>query len=150
MTQTAYINGITSPFVNGVKGVNGISGASQLSSHPTSTTAVEDDTPTYESDWNPNYLEGYTLEDVARARPLSNPYANAQIPQYAKLRLIDIDSFRTGHRPTSDELHREIRMTYEGQLPFTQILDRIVQDAYAHLSELAEVYVHQTRWNYLT
>ncbi|KAG8959331.1 mediator complex subunit [Tulasnella sp. 408] len=139
MTQTAYINGITSPFVNGVKGVNGISGAGQLSSHPTSTTAVEDDTPTYESDWNPDYLEGYTLEDVARARPLSNPYANAQIPQYAKLRLIDIDSFRTGHRPTSDELHREIRMTYEGQLPFTQILDRIVQDAYANLSELAEV-----------
>ncbi|KIO30378.1 hypothetical protein M407DRAFT_5715, partial [Tulasnella calospora MUT 4182] len=139
MTQTAYINGITSPLVNGVKGINGISGGSQLSSNPTSTTAVEDDTSVYESDWNPDYLEGHTLEQVAHARPLSNPYANAQIPPYAKLRLIDVDSFRTGHRPTPDELHREIRMTYEGQLPFTQILDRIVQDAYANLTELAEV-----------
>ncbi|KIO18827.1 hypothetical protein M407DRAFT_11687 [Tulasnella calospora MUT 4182] len=139
MTQTAYINGITSPLVNGVKGINGISGGSQLSSHPTSITAVEDDMSVYESDWNPDYLEGHTLEQVAHARPLSNPYANAQIPPYAKLRLIDVDSFRTGHRPTPDELHREIRMTYEGQLPFTQILDRIVQDAYANLTELAEV-----------
>lgn len=144
MTQTAHINGITSPLVNGVKAVNGVSGTSQLSSHPTSTTTVEDDTPVYESDWNPDYLEGYTVEQVAHSRPFSDPYANAQIPPYAKLRPIDIDSFRTGHRPTPDELHQEIRMTYEGQLPFTQILDRIVQDSYANLTELAEVWVNQT------
>ncbi|KAG8987562.1 mediator complex subunit, partial [Tulasnella sp. 427] len=140
MTQTAHVNGINGPFINGIKAVNGIAGgSSQLSSHPTATTAVDDDTPIYESDQNPDYLEGHSIEDVARTRQLSDPYVKSLIPPYAKLRPIDISSFRTGHRPTADELHREIWMTFEGQLPLTQILALVVQDAFAQLTELAEV-----------
>lgn len=121
-----------------INGVNGNFGNPGHSANAATSGSMPAE-PSYEEDYNPRYTEGHTLEALASARSISNPYAGVVVPPNAIMPPIDISSFRTGHRPTSAELAAEIRATFEGQIPLREILNRIVQDAFGNLNELAEV-----------
>ncbi len=138
MTQAPLTNGVLKLTVNGLKAK-----AHAASQPPTPSPVV--DSAARDSDLHPNYLNSYTLEEIVKARPISDPYQGILLPPYARSTKIDVGSFRTGHVPTPDELAAELRITYEGQIPLAEILDRVVQDTYAKLTELAEVCVFLTR-----
>ncbi|KAG8898590.1 mediator complex subunit, partial [Tulasnella sp. 403] len=135
MTQVTLPNGQHHTRAsNGVNGVVGKGKAAVVSAPP-----PDDVQDYYEIDVKPPYLDGYTFEDIVNFRPISDPYDGAILPPFARRIPIDVSSFRTGYLPTPQDFSSEIHQTFEGQIPFAEILDRVVQDAYGNLNELAEV-----------
>ncbi|KAG8962613.1 mediator complex subunit [Tulasnella sp. 419] len=120
------------PHVNGFSGVKKVA-ATAADIEPTVVDAG------YEDNNNDGYLDGYTMEDIMHGRKLTDPYMQRILPPYAHIVPLKLDSFRTGHQPTPDELYSELSMTFDGQVPLAEIIDKVVQDSYINLSELAEV-----------
>lgn len=84
-------------------------------------------------------LDGYTLGQVVAAHPVSDPSVGPILPPDAHPPPLNLDSFRTSHEPTSDELAAELITIHEGQLPLSHILDLLIQKVYYKLTESAEV-----------
>lgn len=134
MTQT-HVNGFF-PMMNGVNGHHGVNGFVD----PPQPAPLR---PAYilDSDVYPDYLDGYTIEEVRNARPISDQYLLASIPPGVKPPPMDLSSFKSGHVPTTQELKAGLQMTFDGQLPLSHFLGRLVQDAYVNLNELGEMCV---------
>lgn len=134
MVSLSLVNG--SGAHHGTNGANATAGSSQATLKPSAPGPPED---VYESDTNPPYLDGYTLDELIDARPISSPYQGLLAPPFARLPPLNAESFRSGHQPTTADLAAEMPMSFDGQIPLAMIVDRLTQDAYTNLSELSEM-----------
>jgi len=138
MSTIRLTNGINGTDLKaGVNGVHGLVGKSKAVEAVDASPQSSDD----DYDYPPNggYLEGYTMDQILQGRQISDPYAWFTIPPFAHINPLRLDSFRAGHKPTVEDLRSELTMTFEGQTPFAEIIDRVVQHSYENLTEMAEV-----------